>query len=127
MSNHLTCIVCPIGCQLTIDETGAVSGNHCRRGAEFAKTEMTNPTRMVTTTVAIEGAIHRRLPVVSSCPVPKSRVMDFVKEVQKIKVSAPVYCGDILLSDVLGLGIELIASRSLDANKSLINLNSYLY
>ncbi len=115
MSKSLTCIVCPIGCQLTIDKSGNVSGNHCRRGDEFAKTETTNPTRVVTTTIAIEGAIYRRLPVVSSAPVPKSKVMDFVKAAQKLQVNAPICCGDILLTNVLGLGIDLIASRSLEA------------
>ena len=104
MSQALTCIVCPVGCSLNIDEAGHVSGNHCKR---------TNPTRVVTTTIAIEGAIYRRLPVVSSQPVPKSKMMEFVKAVQLIKVEAPVSCGDVILSDVLGLGIDVIASRTL--------------
>ena len=117
MNKTLTCIVCPIGCSLTIDEAGRVTGNHCRRGEEFAKTETKNPTRVVTTTIGIEGAIHRRLPVVSSRPVPKSKVMDFVHEVQRLKVSAPINCGDILLTNVLGLGIDLIASRSFDVRQ----------
>lgn len=80
MSKSLTCIVCPIGCHLTVDESRTVSGNHCHRGAEFAKTETTNPTRVVTTTIAIEGAIYRRLPVVSSAPVPKSKVMTLLRQ-----------------------------------------------
>ena len=113
MSHALTCIVCPVGCSLNIDEEGHVSGNHCKRGLAFAKSETTNPTRVVTTTIAIEGAIYRRLPVVSSQPVPKSKMMEFVKAVQLIKVEAPVSCGDVILSDVLGLGIDVIASRTL--------------
>lgn len=113
MNKQLTCIVCPVGCSLVIDESGNVSGNHCKRGLEFAKSETTNPTRVITTTIAIEGAIHRRLPVVSSQPVPKSKMMEFVKATQAIKVFAPVNCGDVLLEDVLGLGIDVMASRTL--------------
>lgn len=114
MSKELTCIVCPVGCSLRIDESGHVSGNHCKRGLEFAQSETTNPTRVVTTTISIEGAIYRRLPVVSSQPVPKSKMMEFVKAVQLIKVEAPIYCGDVLLSNVLGLGVDVIASRTLE-------------
>lgn len=114
MSKELTCIVCPVGCSLSIDESGHVSGNHCKRGLEFAKSETTNPTRVVTTTIAIEGAIHRRLPVVSSQPVPKSRMMEFVKAAQMIKAVAPVSCGEVLLSNVLDLGVDVISSRTLE-------------
>ncbi|MGL4336643.1 MAG: DUF1667 domain-containing protein [Turicibacter sp.] len=110
---HLTCIVCPIGCSLTVDADFNVSGNKCKRGIVFAKKELTHPTRMVTTTVKIKDAIHQRLPVVTTSDVPKALVKEVVTEVQKIEVVAPVAEGQVILANVLETGVDFIAARTM--------------
>ena len=61
---NIICIVCPKGCRLTVDEnTLAVTGNGCPRGAEYGKNELTHPVRVVTSTVRVEGADICRCPV----------------------------------------------------------------
>ncbi|HAX73314.1 MAG TPA: molybdopterin oxidoreductase [Firmicutes bacterium] len=114
---QLICIVCPIGCHLKVDEAFNVSGNQCKRGLAFAKKELTNPTRMVTTTVRIKGAIHNRLPVVSTTDVPKHLVEKIVREVQKVELSAPIVEGDVILANILETGVDMIAARDLELYK----------
>lgn len=114
MSRSLICIVCPIGCQLFLDDEEKVSGNLCNRGLNFAISEILHPCRIVTTTIKIEGAIHPRLPIVSSQPVPKSHLIEFVKQAQTLEVKAPVNCGEVLLSNVLDLGVDILATRTME-------------
>ncbi len=71
---ELICIICPRGCHLTVDKTAAditVTGNACPRGAAYGKKEVTSPARVITSTVKVEGASHRRLPVKTNGEVPK--------------------------------------------------------
>ncbi len=113
MKHELICIVCPIGCSLTIDESNQVSGNQCPRGAAFAKKELTKPTRLVTTTVKIEGAVHERLPVVTSAEVDKALVKSVVQQMHSVCVSAPVKEGDVIFENVCDSGVNMIASREM--------------
>jgi CxxC motif-containing protein len=120
----LVCIVCPLGCRLTIqkDDTTpdgyVVEGNNCKRGAEYALKEMTNPTRVLTTTVVIDHALIPRLPVRSDAPVPKELLFKCMQEINRVRVSAPVQSGAILIQNILGTGVNIIASRSMDCHKS---------
>ncbi len=114
---ELDCIVCPASCRITVElsEEGrvvSVSGNGCRRGAQYAGTELTAPVRMVTGTVPVEGGLIKRLPVVTSAPVPKERIFDVMKEIHHIHVCAPVAVGDIIRENLCGLGVELKAART---------------
>lgn len=112
---ELTCIGCPLGCRLTVDEENdyAVTGNSCKRGADYGRNELKNPTRVLTTTVEAEGGIHGRCPVRTESAIPKSKLFDAMKELGKVKVKAPVKCGDVVLHDILGTGINVIATRDL--------------
>ena len=82
---ELICIVCPKGCHLKVDEANdyAVSGNGCPRGAEYGKKELVNPTRVITTTVAIEGGTYRRVPVKTAGDIPKGMIKDIMDEINK--------------------------------------------
>ncbi|SES26371.1 DUF1667 domain-containing protein [Salipaludibacillus aurantiacus] len=118
---ELTCITCPIGCHLEVievSEDGAVSfivrGNTCKRGEKYGIEEMTNPTRMVTTTVKVEGAHLPRVPVKTSEPVPKDSIFECMKVLNTVQLQAPVLCGEKVVEDFQGLGIDIIATRSLD-------------
>ena len=116
MKQMLDCIVCPASCRIQV-ETGAdgelkISGNGCKRGAAYARTELTAPVRMVTSTVALSGAGIARLPVVTSAPIPKDQIFPVMEEIHKIRVCAPIAVNGIIKKDLCGLGVDLIAGRS---------------
>ena len=96
----------------------SVMGNSCNRGDSYARKELTTPMRMLTTTVAIEGALHRRLPVILTGEIPKEKQEEVMKEISKICVKAPVLYQQILEQDICGLGVAVIASRSMDRYKN---------
>jgi CxxC motif-containing protein len=112
---ELTCIVCPNGCNLEITMEGKkilVTGNKCTKGEKFAVTEMTNPTRTISSTVKTTFSQVPVLPVRVSAEIPKSRIFDVMMEINKVVVSAPVSRGDVILPNVLGLGVDVIATSS---------------
>lgn len=108
---ELICIVCPKGCHLKIDENLNVSGNGCIRGIEYGVAELTNPTRMVTSTVSLINGEIDRLPVVTSKPIPKSKIFEVMEEINKVKIKAPVYVKDVVIKNVLNLDVDIIATR----------------
>ena len=112
---ELVCIGCPKGCQLTVDVDNdyQVSGNSCQVGADYGRNELKNPTRVLTTTVKIKGAIHSCLPVRSSGAMPKSLLVDAVKSLKDVEVVAPVKMGDIIVKNIMGSGVDIIASRDM--------------
>lgn len=114
----LTCICCPMGCQLQVTlkngQVEKVEGNTCKRGAEYGKKEVINPTRIVTTTVRVHGG---SLPVVSvktAADIPKGAVMDCIRQLKKVVVEAPVHIGDIVLEEVAGTKITVIATKNIE-------------
>ncbi len=112
---ELICIVCPKGCHLLVDEEKrTVCGNGCKRGVEYGIREVTAPTRVVTTTVCIHGAIHSRLPVKTSQPIPKGLVMELMDLVNTLEVQAPVKIGDVIAADVPHTGVDLVACKHVD-------------
>ena len=116
---ELVCIVCPKGCRLTveIDENNQngykVSGNSCDRGAEYGVREVTNPTRVITSTVKIKNGSLRRLPVRTNGAIPKDKIFECMRVINLLEIEVPVNCGDILVENILDTGIDLIASRSM--------------
>lgn len=109
------CISCPVGCHLSIEMIEGellVTGNACPRGVDYARLEMTHPKRMVTTTVALTGAAINRLPVKTDRPIDKSKIIALCKYLQTITVNAPIRCGDILITELLGTEVNLVATRS---------------
>lgn len=116
---HYLCIGCPLGCRLEIDEerdTHAiveVRGFSCRRGRDYAREEHTAPRRIVTTTVAIDGARWARLPVRSTIPAPKDKVQAICHALRSVRVVAPVAMGDIIVQNVLNCGVDMIAARDM--------------
>ena len=113
----LNCIMCPMGCEMTVTlENGkfvSVTGNSCPRGARYAETEVTDPRRMLTTTVRIRGGLLPLLPVVSVEVLPKGRIADCVAYLRNITAAAPVKAGDVIVHDILGLGVDIVASRDM--------------
>lgn len=114
--DELTCIVCPIGCRMTVEwaENGElkVSGNRCKRGAAYAEEEFRDPRRVVTGTCAIEGALAPRLPVRSGNGVPIDRLATFLKAMYDLRLSAPVERGEVLAENLGDTGISLVATMT---------------
>jgi CxxC motif-containing protein len=120
VSEELTCITCPMGCRLTVIRSGggeiSVSGNRCPRGAAYAREELLAPKRTVTATCRAAGASAsgaRRIPCRTSAPFPKDRVEQLLGEIYALEASLPVERGGVLIRDALGLGIDVIATRTL--------------
>lgn len=111
---ELVCIVCPKGCRLRVDEENdfAVTGNSCPRGAQYGREECTNPTRVVTSTVAVSGGVHPRCPVKTSAPIPKSKMFDVMAALDGLVIPAPVALGQVIVPDVCGTGVDIVATRS---------------
>lgn len=112
----LTCIGCPMGCQLTAELEGEqvvqVSGNTCPNGERYARKELTDPTRIVTTTVRVRGG---RAPVVSvktASDIPKGKIFDCIRSLRALEVQAPVQLGQVLAEDIAGTGVAVVATKS---------------
>ncbi len=114
----IRCIICPEGCMIKVeyDKSGAdirsMEGHQCKRGIKFAEEEITNPTRILTTTIAIKSRAMNRLPVRSSAPVPKNMIRKMVLEAKKFRVQPPLRMGDVLAENFLDTGADLIASKT---------------
>ena len=116
MDKDLICIVCPIGCRLTVTGTVddlKVSGNICPKGVTYAHDEITNPMRMICTTVKIEGGIHNVIPVKTDKPIPDKYKLEVVKAVNNIVLTSPVKMGDIVIHDLFGTGVNIVAERDM--------------
>lgn len=119
MKKELICIVCPMSCHIEVemDDCGKVlhvQGNTCKRGEQYARTEMENPVRMVTSTVRIEGGLYRRLPVITSQAIPKGKIMEVMEAINHVTVCAPIRINDIIIKEVCGLPVDIVASRSME-------------
>lgn len=109
----MTCLVCPRGCQLWVnEETHEVRGNFCPRGERFALDEVKNPLRVLTTTVQIASEEARVVPVRTLEGIPKSKIMEAMEQIRTLRVTAPVHVGDVLVEDFLQTGVPLIATKT---------------
>lgn len=113
---ELVCIVCPKGCSMRIEEKDGsytVSGNTCKRGAEFAISEMTRPMRTICSTVRTTFPDVSVLSVRVSAEIPKDRIFDVMGEIRKVRLDQPVRRGEPVIRNVLGLGVDIIATSDL--------------
>ncbi len=130
-TQEMICITCPMGCRLKTTHEGSVllqvDGHGCKRGPKFAKEELTDPRRMVATTVRVRGAVHPLVPVYTEKPFPKPRVFDLLREVRGLEIEAPVVMNQVVLENALGEGINLIASRDMPRVNECDNLTRKLF
>ncbi len=117
MLRTFTCIMCPQGCEITAREENGVlevSGNKCRKGREYVEQELTNPMRNIATSILVDGG---ELPLASvrlTAVIPKDRIFDVMDEIRKVRRTAPVYEGDVVIADVLGLGSDVIVTKTVE-------------
>ena len=118
---NITCIVCPIGCKILVKIDGTqleiVGGNKCKRGIEYAKNEVFDPRRMLTTSVLVNGGEWPLVSVKSSKPVPKEKLFSILKEIKRTAVNAPVKSGQTIIKNVANTDISIVATKTVKNNK----------
>ena len=114
MTRELTCIGCPMGCELTVEiengEAVSVTGNTCKIGENYARNEVSAPVRTVTTTMLSEAG--RPIPVKTAGQIPKGKIFEVTAAVKASRVKLPVKAGDVVLADAAGTGIDIIATKT---------------
>lgn len=117
MNKELICIECPKGCALSVDIENCkvikVTGGECPKGEKYAVSEIENPQRILTATLLTQGFSLKLLPVRTDQPIPKTRIKDAMKAIRDFKVTKRVKTGEIVITDLLKLGANLIATRDL--------------
>lgn len=112
---NLICINCPMGCMLTVTmqerEIITIEGNTCKRGEIYARKELTDPTRIVTSTVRVRGGCDHMVSVKTKEDVPKEKVLDCVRALKEIIVEAPVRIGDVIMENAAGTGVSIVATK----------------
>lgn len=115
-TKDLTCICCPMGCQIQVtleDNTVTnVTGNTCKRGEDYARKEVTHPTRIVTSTVRVNGGDIAMVSVKTESDIPKECIMDIMNCINKAQIDAPVNIGDTIITNVANTGVDIIATKS---------------
>jgi CxxC motif-containing protein len=118
---ELTCIGCPLGCALTVETEGgsvvSVSGNTCKRGDDYARKEMTDPRRIVTSTVRVKGGILPVVSVKTKVDIPKNLIKKCLEELKCVEITAPISIGDVVLKDAAGTGISVVATKNIGLQK----------
>ena len=115
-TRELICINCPMGCPLVVTlEDGvvaSVSGNTCPRGDAYGRKEVSNPTRIVTTSVPVVGSTRERMvSVKTASDIPKGKIFDVVRALASVRVQAPVEIGDVVLANVADTGVDVVATK----------------
>lgn len=118
MIKTFTCILCPNGCEIEATiENGCVrftEGDKCKRGLTYIEHELTNPQRNIASSIEVVGG---HLPLASvrlSAPIPKEKIFEVMKEIQKIKLEAPITIGQIIIQNVLNLKSDVIATKQVN-------------
>lgn len=115
---ELICIGCPLGCMLTVELDGkevvSVSGNTCIRGDKYARKEVTNPTRIVTSTVLVKGGDKPSVSVKTKEDIPKEKIFDCMRALKGVCVEAPVRSGDVLVENAAGTGVDIVATKNVE-------------
>lgn len=117
MKKNIVCVACPIGCGITVelDDGGAVlsvTGNSCKRGDAYARAECLNPVRSLATTIKVNGGVRDVVSCKSSAPLPKGKIMECMKVVDEAETDAPTAIGDALIKNILGTGIDMVATSN---------------
>ncbi|MDD7306231.1 MAG: DUF1667 domain-containing protein [Peptoniphilaceae bacterium] len=119
MEKKMYCINCPNGCLLTVNygedkKILSVEGNLCPKGISYAEDEIKDPKRMLTSVVSVEGSDRPMLAVISDGALPKRSLEEAVRSLREIHVKAPIKAGDLIVKDILGTGVNIVAAQSLN-------------
>ena len=116
---ELICIGCPLGCMITVEmengEVVSLKGNTCKRGDAYARKEVTNPTRIVTSSVCVENGEIPMVSVKTKSDIPKGKIFQCVKDLENVTLKAPVHIGDVVVANVAGTGVDIVATKNVEA------------
>lgn len=114
MIKKMICIECPVGCVLEADMDSkpiGITGSKCPKGENYAISEIENPQRILTSSVLTQGLALKIVPIKTDRPIPKKDLLKAMEEIKKIRLRKTVAVGDIVAKDLLGLGVNLVATR----------------
>lgn len=116
MIRELTCIGCPMGCNLLVEieneEVIKVTGNTCKRGEDYGRKECTNPIRVVTSTVRVLGGEIQVVSVKTDKDISKEKVTECISLLKDVEINAPVKIGEIVVENILGTGANIVCTRN---------------
>ena len=117
---NLTCIGCPLGCSISVSlsdngEVSEITGNTCKKGEEYARKEDTTPSRVVTSIVKINNGDVNMVSVKTAEDIPKGKIFDCMEALKKVTVTAPVQIGEVIIKNVCGTGVDVIATKKVNA------------
>jgi CxxC motif-containing protein len=119
ITEKMICITCPMGCSVEVTREGqtrlSVDGNTCKRGEDYIRRELTDPRRMVATTVKVKDGIHPLVPVYTEEAFPKPRIFELLEKLRQVELEAPVAMDQVVLPNALDTGIDIRASREMPA------------
>ncbi len=115
---NVICLQCPFACNMEVTlkesrEIQEISNHICKKGAEYAEEEIKNPVRVLTTTVEVQSETFQLLPVQTSKPVSKEKLFDCMSELAKVKVQSPIGYNEVILENILGTGVDVIATMEI--------------
>ena len=123
MESEITCIICPVGCEVIIHEKGGVitkiEGFQCKKGIGYAKEELLDPKRTLTTTMTVKGGELALVSVRTAKPISKDKLFEVMDTISGIEVRAPVEIGDVLVENLLGLGADIVATKKVEKFKNI--------
>ena len=116
MQRNIICVACPMGCAMTVKiadngEILSIEGNTCKRGDLYARSECTNPVRSLATTVKVTGGVYNVVPCKSAGSLPKDKIFECMEIINQAEAVAPVKLGDVLVKNILGTGIDIVATN----------------
>ncbi len=118
-TEHLTCINCPLGCALEVTledgEAISVAGNTCPRGEAYGKKEVTNPTRVVTSTVRVKNGLRSVVSGKTREDIPKDAIFAIIDALAHVEIMAPVHIGDVLVKDIANTGVDFVSTADIEA------------
>ena len=119
MKKEIICTVCPRGCHIQVEGEGdkilSVEGYGCKRGLEYGSAEFAHPVRILTTTVKMAGIPNDLLPVRSTKPLPKEKLFECMEVIRATTAKLPVKRYDVIISDICGCGVDIVATKTVEA------------
>ncbi|MDE7285272.1 MAG: DUF1667 domain-containing protein [Lachnospiraceae bacterium] len=115
---QLICIGCPVGCLITAqkkeDGSFTITGNSCKKGESYARSEMTAPMRTVTSMIRVHGGWGPVVPVKTASEIPKGKIDACMEEIKAAVIDAPVKVGDVLIENVAGTSVAVVATGNMN-------------
>ena len=122
-TRDLICTVCPVGCNITVTLDGKevhdIKGNSCKRGAEYAAAESTNPVRTLTTSMRVVNGMSKMVSVKSQKAIPKGLLMECMCVINQHTLKAPIVIGEVVVENILNTGVDIVATSNVSAEKSI--------